>query len=223
MKIPGRGSMRSVILGANDGFVSLLALVAGVTGGTFDNSIIILAGVAGAIAGAISMAVGNYISVKSEREVYESEIEREKREIRENPEEEIQEVHDMYYAKGFRGKQLEKIVKHLTSNKKRWLDVMMKEELGLFKEKFEDPVKLALFTGVAFVLASVVPIIPFFLFPAANALIISVIVTGAALFFSGVAKTLFTKKNMIKSGIEMSVIGLLATAVTFSIGSLFSL
>src|SRR3989338_10923851 len=91
-----RGSMRSLILGLNDGLVSILALIAGVTGGTFENNIIILAGVAGAIAGAISMAFGNYISVKSEIEFYHSEIERERREIQEKPKEEIDEVRKIY-------------------------------------------------------------------------------------------------------------------------------
>ena len=216
-----RGSMRSLILGVNDGLVSILALVAGVTGGTFETNIIILAGIAGAIAGAISMAVGNYISVKSEIEFYHSEIEREKREIREKPEEEIAEVREMYRKKGFKGKQLEDIVKHLTANEKRWLDVMMKEELGFHHEKFETPVKLAILTGVAFIIASIIPIVPYFFLSAKPALVLSLILTGIVLFAAGAAKTLFTRKSWILSGAEMLIIGMLATAATFTIGSLY--
>jgi VIT1/CCC1 family predicted Fe2+/Mn2+ transporter len=219
--ISTRGSIRSLILGLNDGLVSILALVAGVTGGTYDSDIIILAGIAGAIAGAISMAFGNYISIKSEIELYHSEIEREKREIKERPKDEVEEVREIYRQKGFRGKQLEVIVKHLTSNEKRWLDVMMKEELGLFKEKFESPVKLAAITGVVFILASIIPIVPYFFLGAKAALVAALIMTGIALFGAGAAKTLFTKKSWIISGIEMLVIGMLATAATFTIGSLF--
>ena len=216
-----RGFMRSVILGVNDGLVSILALVAGVTGGTPENAIIILAGIAGAIAGAISMAFGNYISVKSEIELYHSEIEREKRELKEKPQDEIEEVRQIYRQKGFRGKQLEEIVKHLTSDEKRWLDVMMKEELGLFKEKFESPVKLAVLTGLAFIVASVIPIFPYFFLGAKTALTVALVITGIILFGAGAAKTLFTKKNWLVSGIEMLAIGMLATAATYTIGSLF--
>ncbi len=216
-----RGFMRSVILGVNDGLVSILALVAGVTGGTPENAIIILAGIAGAIAGAISMAFGNYISVKSEIELYHSEIEREKRELKEKPQDEIEEVRQIYRQKGFRGKQLEEIVKHLTSDEKRWLDVMMKEELGLFKEKFESPVKLAVLTGLAFIVASVIPILPYFFLGAKTALTVALVITGIILFGAGAAKTLFTKKNWLVSGIEMLAIGMLATAATYTIGSLF--
>ncbi len=216
-----RGSMRSWILGTNDGLVSILALIAGVTGGTYDTAIIVLAGIAGAIAGAISMAFGNYISIKSEIEFYHSEIEREKREIKKKPEEEIAEVREIYRKKGFKGKQLEAIVKHLTANQKRWLDVMMKEELGLHHEKFESPVKLAIITGVAFIIASIIPIVPYFFLSAKLALVASMISTGIVLFAAGAAKTLFTRKSWAISGIEMLVIGMLATAATFTIGSLF--
>ncbi len=216
-----RGSMRSLILGVNDGLVSILALVAGVTGGTSETNIIILAGIAGAIAGAISMAFGNYISVKSEIELYHSEIERERREIRNKPKEEIDEVRRIYRQKGFKGKQLDGIVKHLTANEKRWLDVMMKEELGLHHEKFESPVKLALVTGLAFIVASIIPLVPYLFLSAKTALIISIVLTSIALFGAGAAKTLFTRKSWLISGVEMLAIGMLATAVTFTIGSLF--
>ena len=216
-----RGSMRSLILGLNDGLVSILALVAGVTGGTYDTTIIILAGIAGVVAGAISMAFGNYISIKSEIELYHSEIEREKREIKEKPQEEVEEVREIYRQKGFKGEQLEGIVKHLTSDEKRWLDVMMKEELGLFKGKFESPAKLALVTGIAFIMASITPLFPFFFLGAKSALVAALIMTGIALFGAGAAKAVLTKKSWLISGIEMLVIGMLATAATFTIGSLF--
>ncbi len=216
-----RGSMRSLILGLNDGLVSILALVAGVTGGTFENNIIVLAGIAGAIAGAISMAFGNYISIKSEIEFYHSEIEREKREIKKKPEEEIAEVREIYRKKGFKGKQLDVIVKHLTANEKRWLDVMMKEELGLHHEKFESPVKLAVITGIAFIVASTIPLVAYFFLSAKIALVAALIMTSIALFGTGAAKTILTKKSWLISGIEMLVIGMLATAATFTIGSLF--
>lgn len=211
--------MRDVILGANDGFVSILGLVSGVAAATHDSKAVVLAGVAGAIAAAISMALGNYISIKSQMEVYNAEIEREKREIRELPEVEEQEIRELYAKKGFRGRELEMVVNRITSDEKVWLQVMMEEELGLKQESMGAPVKSAAFTGVAFAIAAAFPIAPFLLMPAEKALLLSVVFTLIALFAVGAAKTFFTKSSALKSGIEMVAVGAAASAVTYVIGS----
>lgn len=217
--VPEGRWMRDVILGANDGFVSILGLVSGVAAATNDSKAVVLAGVAGAIAAAISMALGNYISVKSQMEVYNAEIEREKKEIKELPQVERQEIRELYAKKGFRGSELEMVVKRITSDKKVWLQVMMEEELGLKQENLGAPVKSAALTGIAFAIASVFPIASFVFLPAEKALLPSVASTLIALFAVGAAKTIFTKRSALKSGTEMVAVGAAASAVTYLIGS----
>lgn len=214
----GGRSIRDVILGANDGFVSILGLVSGVAGGTANNSLVVLAGVAGAIAAAISMALGNYISIKSQIEVYKAEIERERREIEEMPAAEKQEVREMYAKKGFRGKELELVVKRLTTDKKVWLKVMMEEELGLREGDLGRPKLSAALTGGAFIVASVFPIVPYVFFPVQQALLHSVALTMLAVFVVGAAKTFFTKRPWLRSGLEMAVIAALSSAIAYVVG-----
>lgn len=152
-------------------------------------------------------------------EVYHAEIEREKQEIRELPEVEKQEIRELYSKKGFRGRELEMVVKRITSNEGVWLQVMMEEELGLKKENLGAPAKSAVLTGIAFIVAAFFPIFPFLFLPAGKALPAAVASTLVALFAVGAAKTVFTKTSAFKSGVEMVLVGAAASALTYLVGS----
>jgi len=211
--------IRSVVFGFNDGLVTTLAIVIGITSVIVDSKLIVLIGIAEMLAGAISMALGNYISLKSQIDFYKSEIRREKKEIEEMPEAERAEIKEIYEKKGFRGNLLKQIVKHITADKKRWLDIMMKEELML-SGKFANPIKSAVLIFIAFVVASLIPIMPFFILPIAEAVPIAVAASVMFLFVSGAVKSRFTKINWLRSGAEVLAIGLVATGAVYFIGAL---
>jgi VIT1/CCC1 family predicted Fe2+/Mn2+ transporter len=221
--VPGSGVVREVIFGFNDGLVSTFALVAGVSGAVMSNAIVLLAGVAGMLSGAISMGLGAYISSKSQMEVYRREIEREKQEIEEKPSHEKAEIREIYRRKGFKGKELENIVKKISSNKDVWLQVMMVEELGLGIQRFDNPVKLGAVMFVAFVVGALIPVVPYVVInevPAALQVAAALSLVG--LFAMGSAKTVITKRSWLKSGIEMVVVGSVAAVVTYFVGTLIS-
>jgi predicted membrane protein (TIGR00267 family) len=166
------------------------------------------------------MAAVAYTSSKAANEYYKSQLEKEKKEIKEIPQLEVQEIRDIYYKKGFRGKQLESIVKKITSNKKLWLETMMAEELKLLPEDYDMPLKSAFVVGTSAIIGSLVPVLPFFFLPVklsmAYALVLSVIV----LFIVGAVKANVTIGDWKKSGLEMAVVGALAALVGYVIGLL---
>lgn len=216
-------NIREIVFGYNDGSVSTLALIAGVTGGALAREQILIAGFSAVVAGGISMAMGAYISSKSEIEYHESEIGSEEREIEHTPEIEREEVRQIYMKKAqFTEEELNLIVNRITGDKKTWLDTMMKEELGLFKERFENPIKLGLIMFFAFVAGGILPVIPFLILSAIRtSFLISIVVTFASLFTIGVWKTTFTKKNWLLSGVEMVFVGVFATFIPYIIGEQF--
>ncbi|MDP2717749.1 MAG: VIT1/CCC1 transporter family protein, partial [Candidatus Micrarchaeota archaeon] len=177
-----------------------------------------LAGSAGAATAAISMALGNYISVKSQREVYHAQIETEKREMHEMPDIEREEVRQIYRKKGFRGKQLDSVVRHLTADKKRWLEVMVEEELGIRTADLENPIQSGLLTGGAFTLAALFPIAPFIFLPAHLALPMAITLTLLAAFSVGIIKTKYTRRPWLQSGLEMVLICGISSALGFFVG-----
>ncbi|MBI5392454.1 VIT1/CCC1 transporter family protein [Candidatus Woesearchaeota archaeon] len=211
--------IRDVVFGANDGLVSIVALVTGVAGGVANNKIVLLAGIAGAIAGAISMGLGSYISNKSQIDFFKSEIEKEKRELDEEPEKEMEELKEIYTKKGFKGKDLEKVTKIISSNKRVMLDVMIKEELGLDVD-FNNPAIAGVLSGIFFIFGSLVPVLPFF-FNTSMALTISIIASLVGLFILGALKTLVVRQNPFKLGLESVIVGGIAMVITYYIGSLF--
>jgi len=215
-------NVREIVFGFNDGSISTIALLAGVTGGALARGQILIAGFSGVIAGAISMAIGAYISSKSEIEHHHSEIRREEREIEELPDVEREEIRQIYMKKAdFTDEELELILKRITSNKRTWLDSMMKEELGLFEERFEKPIRVGLIMFAAFVAGGLVPLLPFLLLAAPETgLLTSSILTFASLFTVGVWKTTFTNKHWLPSGMEMVLVGILAAVIPYLIGDL---
>lgn len=216
-------NVREIVFGFNDGSISTLALLAGVTGGALARAQILVAGISGVVAGAVSMAIGAYISSKSEIEHHQSQIEREKKEIEEVPEIEREEIRQIYKKKaGFTEEELDLIVNRIAGDKQVWLDVMMKEELGLFEEHFENPVRIGLIMLVAFMTGGLVPLMPFLFVPSPQtSFLTSSIVTFSSLFIIGLWKTTFTNKHWLLSGAEMFSIGVLAAVIPYIIGDTF--
>jgi len=215
-------NVREIVFGFNDGSISTLALLAGVTGAALTQGQILIAGLSGVVAGAISMAIGAYISSKSEIEHHRSEIRREKEEIEEVPEVEREELRLIYEKKAnFTPEELELILDRLTEDKQIWLDAMMKEELGLFEDRFENSFKVGLIMFCAFLVGGIIPTGPFFFFGTKTALIVASVLTFTSLFMIGVWKTSFTDRKWIWSGLEMLFIGILAAVIPYLIGDQF--
>jgi VIT1/CCC1 family predicted Fe2+/Mn2+ transporter len=223
-EIRGGGGVRDMIFGANDGLVSTLAFVAGVVGAITNPSIVLLSGVAELFAGTISMAVGSYQSSKSELEVLERENQREQTKKEKTSKEEKAELIKFYEAEGFKKGEAEAIVDRIHKESKLPLQLSTLEELGLSPKELGNPVKAGVLCGASFGLAALVPILPFaFPINTWEALLASVTGTVLTLFGVGAMKTIFSRKNWIWSGLEMMVIGVSAAAITYVIGTIFSL
>lgn len=207
------------ILGWQDGLVNVLGLVLGVASATHDNKLIIISGLAALFAESVAMAAVSYTSTKASREYYQKELEREIYEIKHYPDIETQEIRDIYKSKGFKGKDLEMIVKTITSDRKLWLKVMMEEELHLYPEE-KKPVKTAAIVGMSAVLGSLVPLIAFFFVPASNGILATVIVSMLVLFFVGVLKSRYSTVSWKRSSLEMVIIGTVAALFGYTIGIL---
>ena len=223
-EIRGGGGVRDMIFGANDGLVSTLAFVAGVFGAITDPYIILLSGIAELFAGTISMAAGAYQSSKSELEVLERESQRKKAKKGKTPEEEKEELIKFYQEEGFKKEEAEAIVNRIAVQEELPTQAGTLKELGLAPKELGNPVKAGVLCGLFFGLGALVPILPF-VFPLGSweALIASIIGTVATLFGFGAMKTIFSRKNWVWSGLEMMVIGASAAAITYIIGTLFSL
>jgi VIT1/CCC1 family predicted Fe2+/Mn2+ transporter/rubrerythrin len=224
-EIRGGGGVRDMIFGANDGLVSTLAFVAGVVGAITSSYVVLLAGVAELFAGTISMAAGAYQSSKSELEVLERESHRKKPKKGRTPEEEREELVRFYQGEGFKRGEAEAIVDRIAGEKEFPAEADTLRELGLAAEELGSPLKAAALCGVSFGLAALVPILPFAFqaLSCTNALMASIVATVVTLFGVGAMKTIFSRKSWVRSGMEMMVIGASAAAITYMIGTLFSL
>ena len=216
----GGGILRSMILGANDGFGSILALVAGVAGAVTESKTVLIAGVAGLVAGAVSMAASNYVSIKAEQEVHRTRIKLESQAIEVAPETKRAQLKTAYLEKGLTEKEAEVVANRLAERPGELLKAVVAEQHGVADMEFEKPSRLAMYTGLAFVLAGLVPVVPFILLPPLEGVIASVVLTCIALFFAGVIRALSALKPFLKSGVEMVLIGLGASVVTYIVGVL---
>jgi|TARA_B100002003_G_C14051497_1_gene506377 VIT1/CCC1 family predicted Fe2+/Mn2+ transporter len=221
----GEGSyVGDFVFGAIDGSITTFAVVSGVAGAALSVNVVIILGLANLLADGFSMAVGNYLSSKSNIEFAERERKREMWEVENYPKGEIDEIRAIFKRKGFKGKQLESAVKTVTSNKKVWVDTMMVDELHIIEEK-ASPVKKGTVTFVSFALVGLIPLIPYLisLFSEAVKRIVfplSIILTFIAFFFIGSTKTYVTGKNWFKSGLETLLIGGAAAIIAYAIGYL---
>ena len=218
------GTLRAVIFGVSDGLVSNLALVMGVAGaaGTAgaDGSFIVLAGIAGLLAGAFSMAAGEYISMQSQRELFERQIALERAELEAMPEEEEAEMAALYRAKGFPPDEAAAIAARLFEDPERALDTLIREELGLDPKELGSPVGAAVGSFLAFGVGAVVPVVPYLLMSGATAFTVSIVVSLVALFAVGAGVSLLTGRGFVFSGVRQVLIGAAAATVTFVVGSL---
>jgi len=210
--------LRDLIFGLNDGVVSNFSLIAGVAGAGPSHGVVLLAGAAGLIAGAASMSAGAYLSNKSQREVVAEEVRREAEEIEYAPEEERDELRRIYRLKGFTEDEVEILVSRITADKQRWLETLVTEELGLRPEGGPPPLLDALFAGGGFALGAIVPLLPFLFTEGTAALVAAAVLSIAGLFLMGAAKTLVTSRSVLRSGLEMVVIGVGAAVVTNLVG-----
>ena len=215
----GGNAIRAAVLGGNDGLVSNFSLVMGVAGATQGEQGVLLAGMAGLLAGALSMALGEWISVKSSQELYENQMDLEMEELETNPEGERQELILIYRAKGIPEDQAIKMAGEIIQNKEHAHAVLVKEELGINPEELEgSAIEAALSSFFLFSIGAILPVLPFFFTSGMQAIIFSVLSSTLGLFVIGAAITLFTGKNMIWSGLRQVLFGLAAAAVTFGIG-----
>ena len=214
------GNLRAAVFGVNDGLISNASLILGVAGATADNAFILLSGVAGLIAGAFSMAAGEYVSMRSQREMFEYQIGLEREELEHYPEEEAEELALIYEARGLPREEAERMAKGLLADPEKALDTLAREELGLNPEDLGSPAGAALFSFVSFAAGATIPLAPFLLGGGAAALFATVALSAGALFTVGATISLFTGRGAWASGFRMLAIGAAAGAVTYGIGSL---
>ena len=214
------GNLRAAVFGVNDGLISNASLILGVAGASADNVIILLTGAAGLMAGAFSMAAGEYISVRSQREMYEYQIGLESDELEHYPEAEAEELALIYEARGLDREEARRLATSITSNKETALATLAREELGLNPEELGSPWGAAAFSFVSFAIGGFIPLLPFILSRGGFALAFSIAVTAAALFAVGSCLSLFTGRGALASGTRMLTIGACAGAVTYAAGKL---
>jgi VIT1/CCC1 family predicted Fe2+/Mn2+ transporter/rubrerythrin len=218
----GGGWLGDAIYGANDGLGAVFGIVSGVAGATAGQSrTVLIAGLAGMLASALSMGSGAYLATKSEREVYQAEIDRERKEIEEDPEEEREELALFYQLKGFTEEESRTLADRLSQQPDQFLRTLAHEELGLSAESFPNPGTAAISAAVSTGIGAFIPIIPFFFIGGIAAVIWAAIISLVAHFAVGAAKTLVTGRSWMVSGTEMTVVGLIEAVITYALGLLF--
>lgn len=221
---PKGRQIREVVFGMNDGLVSTVGFVAGVTGSIKDSRIVFLTGMAAIVAGAVSMFLGAYLASKSQKEFFEQEIAREKREIIESPDKERQEIRDIFTDHGFTEDEVEMIVHRVTSDKERWIKFMMRDELGIIDEDFDNPLKVGMIMGISFIIGGLPLIFPFIFIPESlSALKFSIAIALAILLGIGIGKTMLTRTHWLKSSIETVLLGAVAAGIGYAFGRIFSI
>ncbi len=217
----GGNALRAAVLGGNDGLVSNFSLVMGIAGATAGGSGVLLAGVAGLLAGALSMALGEWISVKSSQELHENQMQLEMDELETNPEGERQELALIYMAKGIPEEQANSMAAEIMLDTNQAHEILVREELGINAAELEgSAMEAAIYSFILFAIGAVIPVIPFMFTSGTTAIVISVISSAAGLFLIGSAITLFTGKSIWFSGFRQVIFGLMAAAITFGIGKL---
>lgn len=217
----GGNALRAAVLGANDGLVSNMSLVMGVAGGAADSHTILLTGLAGLVAGACSMAMGEWLSVSSSRELAERQIATEKEELETAPELEREELELIYQAKGIDEKTAKTLAEKVFTSKDAALDTLVREELGIDPEGLGGSAYAAASSSFAlFAVGAIVPVAPFLFISGNTAVIASIALSGAALALSGAITSLFTGRNAFVSAARHLLIGYLAAGITYGIGHL---
>jgi vacuolar iron transporter family protein len=213
------GTLRAAVFGMNDGLVSNFSLVMGVAGGTSRNSFVVLAGIAGLVAGALSMASGEWISISSQRELYENELRIETEELRAFPEEERDELELIYRAKGITSDAARALVDNIMNRSDVALDTLAREELGIDPARLGSPWVAAISSFLAFGLGALIPLVPFLFGSGTAAVVVAAVISLLALFATGAATSIFTGRHAGRAGVRMATIGAVVAAITYGIGS----
>lgn len=218
-KNPNIGAtIREVVFGMEDGMVSTLGAVTGIAAGTQDHFTVVLSGLVIISVESISMAVGSYLSSKSERSIDERKLEEEAEELVQYPEEEKQELIDMYVTAGWSAPLAKEMAEEASKDKDLFLQEMAYRELKIIPDKLEEPLKNAVAMGVSYVVGGSIPLLPYLLLPLRSAVLVSVIVTLFSLFILGVVTTKFSKRSWWKAGLEMFTLASAAALIGFLVG-----
>src|SRR5882762_3642250 len=225
----GAESIRNVIYGVNDGLTATLGVLAGVGGATVDARVVLIGGLSAMVASGVSMAGGAYLASKSQREVFEGQLAREAAEIEAMPDLERAELVRIYRSKGLTPEEAATIVGRITQDKKVWLETQAREELGLDKTHFENPVREGVVAGISTLIGGAIPVVGYLIgrllladfIHGFGALVIAFIFSAAFLFGIGSARSFFTGKGGVRSGVEMLVVGSLVATLTYGVGLLF--
>lgn len=213
------GTFRAAVFGVNDGLVSNLSLVMGVAGASSDPRYVLLAGIAGLLAGAFSMAAGEYVSMKAQRELFENQIEIERRELAEDPQGEQKELELIYRSKGFPNAAAAKLASQMMSDPDIALDTHAREELGLNMNELGSPWRASASSFVSFVAGASIPVLPYILFSSGMAFMTSLISSAIALLAVGAMISNYTGRSTLISALRMLLIGFVAAAVTYLVGN----
>ena len=213
--------MRAAVFGINDGLVSNFSLVLGMAGADLGSHVVILAGIAGLVSGAFSMAAGEYVSMRVQREVFEGALSLERRELETEADEEQHEVEVILRAQGVPRTDAERIAPRVMANPEVALDLMARQELGLDPDELGSPIGAALSSFGSFAIGALIPLLPFVLLSAGWALGVAVGLSGIALFIVGAMAARLSGRPGLFGGLRMLLIGAAAAAVTYGIGKLF--
>ncbi len=217
-RVAAAGRIREVVFGAQDGLVSTVALVTGVAVAGADNPIVLVAGLAGALAGVISMGTGAYLGSRAEQDVQRAEIEKEAAELAEHPAEELAELVVLYQREGLSFEEAKGVAEHIAADKDLWLTTMVEKELGLSYEETVNPVKDALTMGAAFIAGAIVPVLPYFFTGGNVAITASVAATLTGLFILGIGKGRIVRQSPVLQGLEVLSIGAVSAGAGFGLG-----
>jgi VIT1/CCC1 family predicted Fe2+/Mn2+ transporter len=220
-KAVGGNALRAAVLGANDGLVSNTSLVMGVAGAAFSASAVMLSGLAGLLAGAMSMALGEWLSVQSSRELHQAQIETEREEILAMPEAEAEELALIYEAKGMSPEEATRAAGDIMADPDAFLDTKVREELGIDPEELGGSAwEAAIASFFLFSIGAIIPVIPFFFLSGTAAVLVSLVLAGVGLFLLGAATALVTGTGVLRTGSRSFLLGIAAAGATYGIGSL---
>ncbi len=213
------GILRPVVFGGNDGLVSNLALVMGVAGASPAPGVIVLAGIAGLLAGAFSMAVGEYISVQSQRELLEYQVAFERQQLETSPQQEYDILVGIYVGRGLTREEARLFADRMFEDPARALDALVREEIGLDPRVIGSPRSAAIGSFLAFTLGAIIPVVPYLITSGAVAFWASLLASLVGLFLLGIGVSQFTHRDPLRSGVRQLLLGLAAAVVTFAVGS----
>ncbi len=216
-------NFREFILGGQDGLVNVLGLLLGIASATLNSQLVILSGIVATVAESVSMAAVAYTSSRAAKDYSLGILEEKKKETKNNKEENIRKLKNIYYDKGFRGNVLNSLVQQISSNKKLLLETLLFEEHGIDLKNVETPLKSAFIVGISTVCGSIIPLLPFFFFSVHLGIIVSLVLSGTALFLVGALKAKLSIGNWKRSGLELMIIGLVAALLGYGIGLLLKI